>query len=111
MLDHDNRLLKDFPNAPKAWTLVRANSTAESLGIVMGPDHWDIVLCLQEYFARNEVPNRRELTDALDEFWHLQGGLKGLYRLFPGGPIAQGCSIAGIDIPSGTVDKSFGSTA
>jgi len=101
---------QDFPNAPSGWTLAKANSSAAALGIVMGPDHWDIIICLQEYFARNTVINRRELNDALHEFFNQQGGLKGLYRLFPGGPIAQGCEIAGLDLPAGTVDKSFGSS-
>ncbi len=101
---------QDFPNAPSGWTLAKANDSADALGIVMGPDHWDIIICLQEYFSRNTTINRRELNDALDEFFHQQGGLKELYRLFPGGPIAQGCEIAGLELPAGTVDKSFGST-
>jgi len=88
-----------------------ASHNATELGIVMGPEHWDIILCLQEYFARNEVFNRRELNQALEEFWHHQGGMKALYRLFPGGPIAQGCKIAGIPVPAGSVDPSFGSTS
>ena len=103
--------LEDFPNAPAGWSLQQGKHRAESLGIVMGPEHWEIVLCLQEYFARNHNHNRRELTDALEEFWHARGGRKALYLLFPGGPIAQGCQIAGIPVPAGTVDKSFGSTA
>jgi len=99
----------DFPNASEEWTTAIADEKAKELGITMGPDHWDVVICLQEYFSRNEVPNRRELNDALDEFCHHHGGLKGLYKLFPGGPITQGCAIAGIEVPAGSVDASFGS--
>lgn len=99
----------DFPNAPEGWSTALANEKAEEFGITMGPEHWDIVICLQEYFARNETPNRRGLNDALEEYCHLHGGLKGLYKLFPGGPISQGCPIAGIDAPAGSADKSFGS--
>ena len=99
----------DFPHAPAGWSVVEAKKISEELGITMGPEHWETVLCLQEYFDRNEVPNRRELNDALEEFWHLHGGLKGLYLLFPGGPVTQGCAIAGINIPAGSIDKSFGS--
>jgi len=111
MSENQSSRVPDFPNAPNNWSIKKASTVAGSHDIVMGPDHWEIVLCLQEYFSRNENYNRRELTDALEEFWHPQGGLKALYLLFPGGPIAQGCEIAGIPVPAGTVDKSFGSTS
>lgn len=110
MSDHPNNL-PDFPHAPADWTLAKGLKKADELGIVMGPDHWDIVLCLQEYFSRNAEFNRRELNDALEEYWHQHGGRKALYLLFPGGPVAQGCEISGIPVPAGTVDKSFGSTS
>lgn len=106
----ESSALSDFPNAPAGWTIDRAKTKAEELEVVLGPEHWDIVLCLQEYFAKNEDFNRRELTDALEEYWHHAGGRKALYLLFPGGPIAQGCEIAGLPIPAGSVDPSFGST-
>lgn len=51
----------------------------------------------------------RELHDALDEKFHWKGGIGYLYRLFPGGPIAQGCRIAGLRAPAGAVDRGFGS--
>lgn len=109
-MSKDHTIEQDFPNSPPGWTPAKADTVAKKLGIVMGPDHWDIIICLQEYFSRNSTFNRRELNDALDEFYHQQGGLKELYRLFPGGPVAQGCEISGIELPPGTVDKSFGST-
>ena len=55
--------------------------------------------------------NLRELHDALDEKFHRQGGIRHLYRLFPGGPVAQGCRIAGLKAPAGATDKGFGSVA
>jgi tRNA 2-thiouridine synthesizing protein E len=51
----------------------------------------------------------RELHDALDERFHASGGMKYLYRLFPRGPVAQGCRIAGLHSPANVVDRSFGS--
>jgi tRNA 2-thiouridine synthesizing protein E len=53
----------------------------------------------------------RELHDALDEMFHRQGGIKQLYVLFHGGPIAQGCRIAGLKAPAGAIDRGFGSVA
>ena len=53
--------------------------------------------------------NVRELHDALDEKFHLSGGMKYVYSLFPGGPIAQGCKLAGLQPPAGSIDKGFGS--
>ena len=51
----------------------------------------------------------RVLHDALDEKFHVKGGMKVLYEMFPGGPVAQGCRLAGLEAPAGAVDKSFGS--
>jgi len=61
--------------------------------------------------ARHEEDtiNIRELKDALEEAFHREGGLRYLHRLFPGGPVAQGCRLAGLVAPPGAVDKSFGS--
>jgi tRNA 2-thiouridine synthesizing protein E len=53
--------------------------------------------------------NARELHDALEEKFHVKGGMRYLYVLFPGGPIAQGCRLAGLPTPTGAVDLSFGS--
>jgi tRNA 2-thiouridine synthesizing protein E len=66
---------------------------------------------LQEFYARNEEPamHARELHDALDEHFHAEGGIKYLYTLFPKGPLAQGCLLAGLQAPAGTQDRGFGS--
>lgn len=98
-----------FPDAPHGWSRGIAEATASELGVDLGEDHWEVVRALQRYFAGHEFPNRRELTDALDERFHSHGGSRYLYRLFPGGPVAHGCRIAGLEAPSGSVDKSFGS--
>ena len=101
--------MKDFPNAPHGWVISEAKEEISSSGLEFSDDHIEIILALQSYFATHEKPNRRELTDALEERFHSKGGLKFLYKLLPKGPVAQGCIIAGLEPPAGSVDQSFGS--
>lgn len=100
-----------FPNAPADWTCATARQLADQAGLNLNEDHWDAVRALQEYYAKHEPAfiNTRELHDALDEKFHGRGGMKYLYHLFPGGPVAQGCRIAGLKAPAGAADKGFGS--
>ena len=98
-----------FPNAPADWSRSSGDDRAREEGIDLTDDHWAAVAALQEYFAKKDRPNLRELHDALDEKFHAKGGLKYLYQLFPGGPVAQGCRVAGLEAPAGSQDASFGS--
>jgi tRNA 2-thiouridine synthesizing protein E len=102
-----------FPHAPAGWTPALAVESARQEGVELGEEHWDALRALQEYHARHAATavNLRELHDALDEKFHRQGGIRHLYRLFPGGPVAQGCRIAGLKAPAGAIDKGFGSVA
>jgi tRNA 2-thiouridine synthesizing protein E len=101
----------NFPQAPEGWTRESAEKTARQEGLKVGEEHWEVVRALQEYFSKHEETaiNARELHDALNEKFHAKGGIKYLYELFPGGPVAQGCRLAGLKAPAGSVDKSFGS--
>jgi tRNA 2-thiouridine synthesizing protein E len=104
----------DFPHAPLDWTREEAREIARKEGLELTEDHWEAVRALQSYYAHHEddaVINLRELHDALDECFHQKGGLKYLYGLFPGGPIAQSCRIAGLKAPFLATDRSFGSVA
>ena len=100
-----------FPHAPADWTKEMALKTAKQEGLELGADHWEAIRALQEYFTKHQeiTLSMRELHDALDENFHGKGGIKYLYQLFPGGPVAQGCRLAGLKAPAGTTDKSFGS--
>ena len=101
---------EDFPAAPEGWTPESAKQVAAEYELDLNEDHWIAIRGLQEYYARNDrTINVRELLDALDEKFHSKGGLKYLYRLLPGGPVAQGCRLAGLEPPAGAVDKGFGS--
>jgi tRNA 2-thiouridine synthesizing protein E len=102
-----------FPHAPEGWTRERALEAARQERLELGEEHWAVVRALQEYFARHEPTaiNLRELHDALDEKFHRRGGIRHLYLLLPGGPVAQGCRLAGLRAPAGAVDRGFGSVA
>ena len=97
--------------APVEFTEEKAKSAAVAEGLTLNNDHIDVLYALWEYYSQQESHriNMRELHDALDEKFHHKGGLKYLYNLFPGGPIAQGCRLAGLQAPAGALDKGFGS--
>ncbi|MBT9612198.1 MAG: TusE/DsrC/DsvC family sulfur relay protein [Burkholderiales bacterium] len=103
--------LLDFPHAPIGWMPEDARQTAQQEGLTLSEHHWQLIRALQDYFARHDETsiNRIELHDALEEKFHHQGGIKFLYQLFPKGPVAQGCRLAGLTPPSGAVVPGFGS--
>lgn len=103
-----------FPQAPEGWTLESARRMAQDEGLELGEEHIAVLRSLQEFRARHAegvAINLRELHDALDEKFHREGGMKHLYMLFPRGPVAQGCRLAGLPVPAGAVDRGFGSVA
>jgi tRNA 2-thiouridine synthesizing protein E len=100
----------EFPSAPAGWAPDTARDIARELDMELEEDHWQVIRALQEYYAKHPGNvNVRQLLDALDEKFHIKGGLKYLYRLLPGGPVAQGCRLAGLHAPAGAVDRGFGS--
>ncbi|MFV2003718.1 MAG: TusE/DsrC/DsvC family sulfur relay protein [Gammaproteobacteria bacterium] len=100
-----------FPNAPDGWDIKTAEAVAETDGVDMNDDHWDLIRALQEYYSKVEFANLRQIKDALEEKFHSRGGMKYLYQIIPGGPVAEGCRLAGLNVPAGAIDKSFGSAA
>ncbi len=103
----------EFPHAPVGWTRIDAQEIAEKEGLTLTEEHWEAIRALQNYYARNDpnAINLRALHDALDEKFHIRGGLKRLYEVLPGGPIAQGCRLAGLKAPFLATDPGFGSVA
>ena len=97
---------------PDKFEEENARNVAIDEGLTLNSDHIEVLHALWEFYSQHEETNRinmRELHDALDERFHHKGGLKYLYNLFPGGPIAQGCRLAGLQHPAGALDKGFGS--
>ena len=103
--------IDSFPNAPKGWSTETAEAVAKSDGFTMSEAHWELVGALQEYYHKVEHPKLRQVKDALDEKFHALGGIKYLHQVVPAGPVAEGCKLAGLNIPAGAVDHSFGSVA
>ena len=100
-----------FPHAPVGWSIDDAYMVASQNGLKLTNDHLELIRALQEYYQKVEFPRLRQVKDALDEKFHQRGGMKYLYEILPGGPVAQGCELAGLAVPAGVVDKSFGSVA
>jgi len=100
-----------FPNAPDDWDIARAEQIAKDDGLELNGDHWELIASLQEYYKKVEFPKLRQVKDALEEKFHSRGGMKYLYKIIPGGPVAEGCKLAGLEVPAGAIDKSFGSAA
>lgn len=108
---HPNAGIPGYPFAPEDWSESDAARLAAAEGLSLSAEHLEVLKALQEYFSKHDKPeiNIRELHDALDERFHTRGGMQHLYVLFPEGPVAQGCHLAGLPIPAGAIDLSFGS--
>ena len=101
----------EFPHAPGGWTQNAATVKVTEEGLAVSADLWDAMRALQEFYSRHDGSkiNSREIHDALEERFHNRGGMKFLYELLPGGPVTQGCRLAGLEPPAGSADQSFGS--
>ncbi len=99
--------------ATNQFTLESATVSARREGIELNSDQMEVLDALHHYYSQHKHLNHinvRELHDALEEKFHIKGGMKYLFSLFPKGPISQGCRIAGLEPPAGIIDKGFGSS-
>jgi tRNA 2-thiouridine synthesizing protein E len=101
----------DFRDAPAGWTKAKAEDLAINAGFKLTEDHWEVMRVLQGCYRDEAAPRLRLLRDALEARFAAKGGVKYLYRILPGGPIVQGCALAGLKPPAGAQDLSFGSVA
>ena len=94
-----------------AWSEEQAIALAKQDGLELGDDHLAIIRYLRDCYAdHGGTINARMLTHTLEEEFAGLGGHRYLYTLFPLGPIAQASHYAGLPIPPGTRDPSFGTT-
>jgi TusE/DsrC/DsvC family sulfur relay protein len=101
----------NFRDAPEDWTPARARALAGRIGLKLSEDHWEVIRVLQGCYKDEAAPRIRLLHDALEARFAKKGGMKYLYGILPGGPIAQGCALAGLKLPPGAKDDSYGSVA
>ena len=92
---------------------VNLHAAAAKEGLTLTEDHLEAIRILQNCYVRDRdvAPSLHDLKEALEEKFQNKGGNQYLYRLFPGGPVAQGCRIAGLKAPITAMDKGFGSVA
>ena len=91
------------------WSPEIAEALAAEQGISLSPEHWEVLHFLRSFVRINgEIPSAHILVKSLDGQFASAGGRRYLYQLFPGGPMLQGCLIAGLDIPAHARNPSFG---
>jgi tRNA 2-thiouridine synthesizing protein E len=94
------------------WTENTARRLAQAEEIDLTEAHWSVIRFLRDYYEKHgAVSHARTLTEALEEKFQIQGGLKYLYTLFPAGPVHQGARIAGVPVPGDSANPSFGSVS
>ncbi len=87
------------------WEEGLAVAMAKEDDIELGPDHWEIINFLREYYEEYQIaPAVRVLTKAVGKkLGKDKGNSKYLYELFPYGPGKQACKFAGLPKPTGCV--------
>jgi tRNA 2-thiouridine synthesizing protein E len=82
-----------------------AQIMASQDSITLGPEHWDIIKFLREYFIKFQIaPMIKILVKEIGKAMGPEkGNTKYLYELFPGGPAKQACRYAGLPKPTGCV--------
>ena len=87
------------------WDEDVAKFLAEQEKVDLGPNHWEVVNFLREYYNEYQIaPAIRVLTKAIGKKLGAdKGNNKYLYELFPYGPAKQACKIAGLPKPTGCV--------
>jgi tRNA 2-thiouridine synthesizing protein E len=91
------------------WNAAIAERLAEEEGVDLTVQHWEVIHFLREWVRRNGEPESATMfMKYVQGRFASQGGRRFLYQLFPGGPLTQGCRIAGLPVPPNSVNNSFG---
>lgn len=93
------------------WSPRVARTLASAEGIpTLTEEHWHVIIHLRDrHREHGRAGSAREIMRELEQEFAAEGGRRHLYALFPGGPVSQGCRIAGVPAPPYCNDPSFGS--
>lgn len=83
------------------WSPEVAQALASLDGVVLADAHWAVLDALRWYYEAYEIaPPMRGLVALLRErMGETAPDSRALYRLFPDGPVRQGCRFAGLPKP------------
>ncbi len=93
-----------------AWSPLTAQRIAETDGLELTEEHWEVIVYLRErYRMKGVAQSARQVLYELEEKFCEGVGRRHLYELFPGGPVTQASRLAGLPLPPYSSDPSFGS--
>lgn len=80
------------------WNENVASVIAESEGITLTQEHWDVINYLRDEYLNNNgnQPNNRVMVKDMGARWGRKIGSKDLFDLFPGNPSKQAGMIGGL---------------
>ena len=86
-----------YLNDPAQWTKEVALELAKEEGIELTDKHWEVLEYLRDEVSKGNAFTIRKVgkSGIVD--------IKGLYELFPGGPLKKSTKIAGLSKPSSCV--------
>lgn len=104
-----HRPTRETLRALPRWNRRIALRLAAEEGVTLGPAHWTVLHYLRRRLVtRGQARHARLLLQELEVSLGTKRNSRTLYKLFPGGPVSQGCRIAGLPAPPDNVDRSFG---
>ncbi len=86
-----------YMTTPSEWSRDIATALATEIGITLTDKHWEVLEYLRKSFNEGVALSLRKVGNSgiVD--------IKGLYSLFPGGPLKKSALIAGIPKPASCV--------
>ena len=80
------------------WNENVASAIAESEGITLTKEHWDVINYLRDEYINNvgNQPNNRVMLKDMGKIWGRKISSKDLFDLFPGNPSKQAGQIGGL---------------